>query len=383
MHASCSRPGIQPLAESPGRASPVTVSLLRECRPGERRVLLLPRDAARLCEICDLQVETGAGRGLGVADEDYAQVGARIAGTPDAWGRADFLLKLKAPTVAEVRRIRRGASIAALFHAEGIPDVVAELVARRITAYSFDYFRNGDGAFPLMAATGEIAGQMAVIYAAYHLQSHLDGSGVSLPACTYAPAAHVAIIGYGNAGRAAAKTALALGAEVTVYVPHRVSDDTPTAEISPKFQLLSEPGSADGLARSDVIIGALRISTFDTPPVVTAEIVRRMRAGSVIVDVTAGFGAGYIQTSAQLTSLDVPYHVTGGVKHIKIRTLPLGVHRTAAAQISRLYAPAIYRLIASLQAGTEDPAGQRGKIIAAGQILNSQVRRHYETGFRE
>ena len=115
----------------------------------------------------------------------------------------------------------------------------------------------------------------------------------------------------------------------------------------------------------------------------TADIVRRMRAGSVIVDVTAGFGAGYIQTSAQLTSLDAPYHVTGGVKHVKIRTLPLGVHRTAAAQISRLYAPAIYRLIASLQAGTEDPPGQRGKIIAAGRTLNPQVRRHYETGFRE
>ncbi len=204
MHNSCSRPGIEPLAENQGRASPVIVSLLRECRPGELRVLLLPRDAVRLCEICDLQVETGA--------------------------------------------------------------------------YSFEYFRDGDGAFPLMAATGEIAGQMAVIYAAYHLQSHLDGSGVSLPACIYAPAARVAVIGYGNAGRAAAKTALALGAEVTVYVRHQVRDDTPAVGISPKFQLLSEPGSADGLARSDVIIGALRISTFDTPPVVTADIVQRMRA---------------------------------------------------------------------------------------------------------
>jgi len=86
-----------------------------------------------------------------------------------------------------VQRIKRGASIAALFHAEGTPDVVAELLARDITAYSFESFQDDDGAFPLMAATGEIAGEMAFIYAAYHLQSHLDGSGVSLPACTCAP----------------------------------------------------------------------------------------------------------------------------------------------------------------------------------------------------
>ena len=135
------------------------VSLLRECLPGELRVLLLPKDAVQLCEICDLQVETGAGRSLGIPDDAYVQAGARITGTPDAWGTADLLLKLKAPTLAEVRRIRCGGSIAALFHAEGTPGIVTELLARKITAYSFEYFQDSDGAFPLMAATGEIAGQ--------------------------------------------------------------------------------------------------------------------------------------------------------------------------------------------------------------------------------
>jgi len=299
------------------------VSLLRERRPGERRVLLLPQDAATLSGVCDLRVETGAGQGLGIPDDAYAQAGAQIARSGDAWECASLLLKLKAPTVAEVRRVRRGACIAALFHAEGTPDVVAELLDRDITAYSFEYFQDDDGSFPLMAATGEIAGQMAVIYAAYHLQSHLDGSGISLPACAHAPAARVSVIGYGNAGRAAAATALALGAEVTIYTTRLDNGSEPRAATWPKFAALHGPGAADGLAQSDVIIGALRISTFDTPPAVTTDIVRRMRSGSVIVDVTAGFGAGYIQTSAQVTSLDDPYHMVSGVKHIKIRTLPL------------------------------------------------------------
>jgi alanine dehydrogenase len=83
----------------------VIVSLLRERLPGELRVLLLPPDAARLCEICNVQVETGTGSGLGIPDDAYAQAGARITGTQDAWANADLLLKLKAPTLAEVRRI--------------------------------------------------------------------------------------------------------------------------------------------------------------------------------------------------------------------------------------------------------------------------------------
>jgi alanine dehydrogenase len=361
----------------------VIVSLLRERRPGELRTLLLPQDATRLSEICDLRVETGTGRGLGIPDNAYARAGARITDTQTAWGSADFLLKLKAPAAAEVGQIRRGASIAALFHAEGTPDVVTELLARQITAYSFEYFQDDRGAFPLMAATGEIAGQMAVIYAAYHLQSHLEGSGVSLSACTCAPGARVAVIGYGNAGRAAAKAALALGAEVTVYTLHGTPAEATGGWAPPGFRVLGDPGTADGLAEADVIIGAIRVSTYDTPAIVTADIVRRMRPGSVIVDVTAGFSAGYIQTSARLTSLEAPYHLAGGVKHIKIRTLPLGVHRTAAVQISQTYAPYICHLIASLEKGSDDPTAQRGRIIAGGKILNSQVRRHYESSFRE
>jgi alanine dehydrogenase len=87
-------------------------------------------------------VESGTGRGLGIPDNAYARAGARITDTQTAWGSADFLLKLKAPAAAEVGQIRGGASLSALFHAEGTPDVVTELLARQITAYSFEYFQD-------------------------------------------------------------------------------------------------------------------------------------------------------------------------------------------------------------------------------------------------
>jgi alanine dehydrogenase len=357
----------------------LTVSLLRESRPGERRVLLLPDEAAKLSGICRFQVEAGAGTGLGVPDSAYQHAGALIVGKAAAW-RGDLLLKLKAPAIAEVARITRPASIAALFHAEGDPDLVTELLNRDITAYSFEHFTDDDGRHPLMAATGEIAGQVAVIYAAYHLQSQLGGSGVAMPACAHVPGAQVAVIGNGNAGRAAARTASALGAQVTVWTRSAV---VPPPGTPVRYRVLGDPDTGRELAGADVIIGAIRISTYDTAPVITAEIVQRMRPGSVIVDVTAGFGAGFIETSGQLTTLDDPCRLVHGVKHIKIRTLPLGVHQTAAAQISRLYLPYIRRLVASLSDGPPDPVSERGKIISPGKILNEHVCKHYQAGYRE
>jgi alanine dehydrogenase len=357
----------------------LTVSLLRESRPGERRVLLLPAEAAKLSGICRLQVETGAGTGLGIPDSAYQDAGALIAAPAAAW-QADLLLKLKAPTISEITRICRPAAVAALFHAEGNPDLVTETLDRDITAYSFEYFQDDEGRHPLMAATGEIAGQMAVIYAAYHLQSHLGGSGVALQACAHVPGAHVAVIGYGNAGQAAARAAATLGAQVTVWTRNAI---TPPPDTLIEHRVLSDPAVVSELAGADVIIGAIRISTYDTPPVVTEGIVQRMRPGSVIVDVTAGFGAGFIETSGHLTTLDDPCRPVHGVKHIKIRTLPLGVHRTAATQISRLYLPYVRALAASLSGGPPDPVSERGKIISGGQILNEHVRKHYQAGYRE
>ena len=357
------------------------VSLVRESRPGERRVLLLPEDATQLTELCQLWVETGAGEGLGIADQAYQDIGARVVEREMAWKAADLLVKLKAPSIEELSRMRPGSAIAALFHAEGTPEIVEELVNRRLRAYSFEYFMDSNGLFPLMTATGEIAGKMAIIYAAYHLQSHIGGSGVALPALSHVVGARVAIIGYGNVGKAAAEVATLLGADVTVYTWRR---DPSSADFSGvATRSLDDPAIRGCLADADVIVGALRVSTYDTPPIVTAEVVRQMRPGSVIVDVTAGFDAGYIETSDQLTSLSAPYRTINGVKHIKIRELPLGVHKSAAIQISRIYGPYVYLLAKSLNSHSEDQVVKRGKIVAHGRILNDNVEKHYLSGFRE
>lgn len=359
------------------------VSLVKESRKNEKRALLLPKEVYELSQICDFHVEESTGFGLDLSDEDYQKAGAKIVDHLSAWSCSDLILKLKCPSIDEIMEIQDKKSIAALFHAEVAPEIIDILIQKEITAYSFEYFKDENGNYPLMRATGELSGQQAIIYAAYHLQSHLSGSGRSLMSCSTMSGATVAVLGFGNVGQAATKLALNLGAKVILF---RWSGDS-ICQIKFNGHVIEcYPWNQVYLNKivpnCDVVIGAIRISTFDTPIFLGKEIIYKMRPGSVIVDVTAGYGHGYIETSDETTTLNNPYHIVNGIKHIKIRELPLGIHQTAANQISSIYMPYIKHLIQSLQNGKTDPISSNGVITMNGRITNPQVFRHYEKRYK-
>lgn len=366
---------------------PLRVALVRETGTGELRPLLLPKEVGGFQQLhVELLVEAGLGSAVDFDDAEYAAAApqVRVVDEDVAWRTADVLLKLKRPTLAELTRLRTGTTVAALFHAEVAPDLVDRLLDARLRAYSYEYFRDSSGEHPLMAATGEIAGKQAIIYAAYHLQSHLEGAGRLLTSSQFASSPVIAVLGYGHAGRAAAALARAMGAETFVF-RWREQDNLDPVASSPGLTFL--PWRADIAERviptCDALIGTIRISTFDTLPFVTENIVRRMRPGSVIVDVTAGYGSGYISTSARTTTLLQPYVMVHGVKHIKIRELPLGVHRSAAQQISACYGPHLVALVRALSDGGTYEIAERGKITEYGRITNDHVRRHFELRYNE
>lgn len=365
------------------------VVIAKEWGEGERRPLLIPADVALLNDLpLDLSIEANLGIACGYSDNDYRAHSRqlRVVRTAEAWTESDVILKLKCPTPQELDRVRRGAIACALFHAESQPQVVDRLIARNITAYSFEYFQESDGRFPLMAATGEISGKVAAIFAAYHLQSHVGGRGVLLTGTSHVPGAKVAVLGYGNVGQAATTLLRAMGAQVIVF--RWGTDVRPEAELSlasegiTTFPWTSEAAQSE-LPTCDVIIAAIRVSTFDTPPFVTEEIVRSMKTGSLIIDCTAGFGSGYIETSTRTTSLLEPYHVVHGVKHVKIRNLPLGVHLTAARQISKIYGPYIAAFLRALCCGVPYSVAEAALITRDGTVCNPQVARHYEVRFAD
>lgn len=361
----------------------MVVSLVKESRVGEKRVLLLPEHLAPLTDKCTVIVERGAGKKLGISDKDYENIGARIVEKEIAW-QADFVLKLKRPSIEELASMKDGASIAAMLHAEAAPDMVDVLIQKKVTSYSFEYVQDESGRFPLMRATGEISGKQAVIYAAYHLQSHLKGSGRMLASCANVAGAKVAILGFGNVGQAAAELAISMGAEVCVFrwqnytQPTEKVKDTSVDMFPWDKEILHKV-----IADCDVVIGAIRISTFDTPVFFDNTLLSKMRKGSVIVDVTAGYGSGYIEPSDDVTALQTPYRIVNGVKIIKIRQLPLGVHYTAAKQISSVYAPFIYQLVERMDYKNTEDLQQMGMITNDGRIVNSEVLKHHKIQFNE
>lgn len=327
-----------------------------------------------------MYVEENAGLDVGVSDDMYRESGAIIVPTAEAWSVSNFVLKYKPPTREEFGFLREDMHLGAIFHAEGDPDLIAALCASGVTAYTYEFFRTADGIFPLAMAGGEIAGKMSVIYAAYHLQRHFGGRGVLLADIVGAPAAKVLVIGYGNVGGAAIRLALAMGAEVTVVGTNR--------ERLRKFQM--EVGGAvrtvvysrDALARelpdTDLVIGAINISTYDTPTMLGEDLLRLMRPGSMIIDVTCGYGAGYLPTFDRPTTFEDPVYLKQGVLHCKIDKLPAAVPVTTTEAYTALAEPYLIVLGNSIFQGVEDPISGFGKIIDHGAIVHPVVQEHMD-----
>lgn len=357
-----------------------TVSVPKEKRPGETRVSLLPDNVRRFIEAgFTVFVERGAGAGAGFDDEAYAVAGAEIVSAEEAWSRSPFIAKLFAPAPEEYGFLREGQHIGGLLHAEGNKALVDRLCESGVTAYSYEYFRTPDGIFPLTAALSEISGKMAVFYAAYHLQKHLGGCGVLLAQTPGAPPPKVVVIGYGNAGGAAARMAAGLGCDVVVLGSNRERLRQFQASVPPNVRCLLNTREVleREVTAADVVIGAILISTFDTPAMLDEALVKRMRPGAMIVDVTCGYGPGYMPTFDRMTSHEAPTYIRHGVVHMKIDTLPAGVPYTATAANSALMTPYLIALgDAIFDPRAADPISEAGKVVEAGRVVHPEVRRN-------
>jgi alanine dehydrogenase len=354
------------------------VSILKETRAGEKRVIILPDQVREFGEAgFEVLVETGAGNGTGASDGDYKKAGADIVPTDQAWQLSDFVLKYKAPGPHEYEYLRKDLCLGAFFHAEGNQELADELLKTGTRAYSYEFFRTAEGIFPLAVPDSEISGKLAVLYAAYHLQSHLGGSGVLLTDTPYVKQPRVVVIGYGNAGAAAARTAHALGAEVVVLGRNRERLRRFAASAPGITCHLNTPDVLEReVMEADLVVGAILISTFDTPPMIDESLVRRMKPGSMIVDVTVGYGSGYLPTFDRQTTHVDPVYERYGVLHCKIDAMPGSVPHTASRAVSPLITPYLIELGDLLYEGRPAPTADAGKITDGGQMTHHELERH-------
>jgi alanine dehydrogenase len=354
-----------------------SVSILKETRDNEKRTIMLPPGVKDFVQAgFEVYVESGAGAAAGALDGDYQAAGARVISTGEAWSVSPFILKYKFPSVAEREFLKRPLHIGAYFYPGENYELTHHLKKHGVTAYSYEYFQARDGSFPLMAPDSEISGKLAILFAAHHLRTTQGGRGLLLAAIPGLKPAKVVVIGHGNVGAAAARTAVALGNEVVVFGRHAESlrKFQATVPQSVRCYLISQEALEREIPDADLVVGAILISTFDTPAMLTDTLVKKMRKGSMIIDVTCGYGDGYLPTAHSMTWMGAAPYEVHGVWHYKDPVMPAHVHETASLAATVNHTPYLINLGRSIFFDDyKDPVSEKGKFTEAGKIIHPHV----------
>lgn len=307
------------------------IGVPKEIKADEYRVGLIPATIAELTgKGHEVIVETLAGDGAGISDNDYVAAGARIVASADEiFRRAELLVKVKEPLASERKKLRRGQILFTYLHLAPDPELTRDLAASGVTAIAYETVTDAAGKLPLLAPMSKIAGRMAVQVAAHLLERPQGGRGILLGGIDGVPAAEVVVLGGGVVGSNAMHVALGMGANVTV-----------TARSAETLRHLSElfgsgvrvvVASARTVVSlciaADVVIGAALVAGAAAPKLILAETVKRMKAGSVIIDVSIDQG-GCAETSRPTTHSQ-PTFVVDGVLHYCVANMPGAVPRTA------------------------------------------------------
>ncbi len=352
------------------------VGVPKEIKVHEYRVGLVPATVRELtARGHQVLVEQGAGQGVGYDDGAYAAAGATIV--PDAasaW-RADLVVKVKEPQPAEFPYLRPELTLFTYLHLAPDPRQAQALVDSGCTALAYETVTDAVGGLPLLAPMSAVAGRMAVQVGAHWLEKAQGGRGVLLGGVPGVPAAHVVVLGAGVVGSHAIRVAVGLGAEVTVL------------DLSlPKLEALDReyPGRVRTVAatretieayavRADLLVGAVLVPGAAAPRLVDRDLVGKMKAGSVIVDVAIDQG-GCVETSRPTTHAD-PTYVVDGVIHYGVANMPGAVPRTSAQALNNATRPFVLALADKgwRQATADDPHLAAGLNVSAGRIVHGAV----------
>ncbi len=325
-------------------AENLRVGILKETKPYEGRVAMTPEQVQEIVrDGSPVSVERNAGELSGYSNEDYKKAGALILNTPDELiGISDLVIKVKEPTKSEISKMNADKIIFSYLHLAPTPDTVKQLLDQRVTAIGYETVELDNHTTPLLKPMSEVAGQLAVQYGAQFLTMHFGGSGVLLGGTDTVLPGKVLIIGAGIAGLNAAKIAVGMGADTwlaDISSRQLVAANERFVHAKGNFHtFLSSPEMiAKHVPTSDLVVGTVHVPGGRTPILVTEEMVRKMRKGSVIVDVSVDQG-GCIETS-EITSHQNPVVNKHGVLHYGVPNMPAATQRTSTKALTNATFP--------------------------------------------
>jgi alanine dehydrogenase len=352
------------------------IGVLKEIKTDENRVALTPSGvAAFLAHGHSVAIERGAGRGSSIEDAAYVAAGATLASAAEVWEHADLALKVKEPVREEFAYLRPDLMLFTYLHLAANEELTRVLIERRVRALGYETIQLDDGSLPLLSPMSEVAGRLAIQAGSWCLEAINGGRGVLLSGVAGVRPAKVVILGAGIAGTSACQVAVGIGAHVSIldvhpaklrYV-HDILGGHVTTVMSNRANIEEEVTSAD------LVIGTVLIPGAKAPKLLPRALVRSMRSGSALVDVSIDQG-GCAETSRP-TSHRAPTYVEEGVVHYCVTNMPGAVPHTSTyaltnATLSYALALADRGFAVAVEA---DPTLRRGVNVADGAVWHPGV----------
>lgn len=347
------------------------IGVPKEIKNNENRVAMTPAGVAELKHNGHtVYVQHTAGEGSGFSDDEYIAAGAQILPTIEAvYDIAEMIVKVKEPIEPEYKLIKKDQVVFTYFHFASDRKLTEAMIASRGVCIAYETVRLADHSLPLLVPMSEVAGRMSIQEGARFLEKPQGGKGILLGGVPGVPPAKVLVLGAGVVGRNAALMAVGLGADVTI-----ADISLPTlrhvAETMPRVKTLysSRHNIESQLSDVDLVVGSVLIPGAKAPKLITRDMLKLMRPGSVIVDVAIDQG-GCFETSRPTTHSE-PIYVVDGVVHYAVANIPGAVPRTSTLALTNATLPYAVRLANKgwRQACREDAALAQGVNMVDGKV---------------
>jgi alanine dehydrogenase len=348
------------------------IGVPKEIKDNEYRVSLTPGGAETLVHAGhQVWVEASAGDGSGFADQEYAEAGAEIIGdAASVWNQSDMVIKVKEPLSQEIEFLRESLLLFTYLHLAAVPRLTQEMLERKVTGIAYETVQLPNRSLPLLTPMSEVAGRMSVQIAARYLEKMNGGRGKLLGGVPGVRPSDVVIIGGGAVGINAAMMALGMGAHVIIVDISvdrlRYLDEVLRGNLTTLSS--NRRNIADSVRHADVVIGAVLLPGAKAPCLVTREMIRSMKPGSVVIDVAVDQG-GCIETTHPTTHSD-PVFIVDGVIHYGVANMPGAVPRTSTYALSNATLPYALKLAncGFVKAVKQDCALAKGVNTYAGHV---------------
>lgn len=348
------------------------VGVPKEIKKDEYRVALVPSGVAEFRKAGHtVLVQAGAGKGSEIADREYAQAGAEIVETaPEIFRRAQLILKVKEPQPQEYPLLRPNQLLFTFFHFAANKELARAMIRRKVTCIAYETVEDERGQLPILVPMSEVAGRMSVQEGAKYLEKPMRGKGILLGGIPGVTPASVLILGAGVVGSNAAVVAAGFGARVTV-MDVNLNRLRYLGEVMPKnvwFLMSNEHNIADRVSRADLVICAALLRGGRSPVLITRQMLKKMKPGSVLVDVAIDQG-GCAETSRPTTHA-APIFVEEGIVHYCVTNIPGAVAITSTYGLTNATLPFALEIarIGFTKGLKSYPSLMKGVNIARGKV---------------